>query len=139
MSFYQDTSPKCTLTLKDTNGDRSYGIDMKHSIYIPDWVWEYWQDESGLKNPARAIRDQIILLTQRHDIDALEKEKALLPGSINEDIDFDVDDTPTLITLERFGICNECRKLMKTGEQGLWYTSSRGRKRLVHAECWTED
>lgn len=118
---------------------------MKHSIMIPDSVWEYWQRSTGLKNPARAIRDEITRVTTTYAfgeaIMAEEAAQAALPDSINDDeVDFDTpdEDVPTLITVERIGACKYCFKVIRGGEQAFWFTYNK-RKYLAHVECWDED
>lgn len=119
---------------------------MKHSIMIPDWVWEWWQQSTGRPKPASAIREEIVKITLerrlREEGDLLESvENSLLPDSINDPdiIDFNVpDDVPTVIEVKRIGICRYCRRIIPKGQEALWFTSH-DRKYLAHAECWEEN
>lgn len=107
---------------------------------IPDWVWEYWQGVTGGPKPASRIREELVKLTMTHR-GQVEMEdstvESILPDPINVPgmIDFDVDDSPTAIEIERVGACKYCLQLMRKGEVAFWFSEG-GRKHLAHPDCW---
>jgi hypothetical protein len=108
---------------------------MKHTIGIPDWVWEFWQEREGVKNPANALRNELYKITALYQLQEYQQSQDLLPDSIN----FDVDDTPTSIILERAAVCHDCRNVMRKGDEAFWYTTPRGKKAAAHPKCWKDN
>lgn len=108
---------------------------MKHSIAIPDWIWDYESQRTGTRNPASSLRDRLAQI--------IAAEKAVLVEKAIEEIDFDAvtdDDTPTHITVTRPGVCHICKGLIQTGDGAFYYTvrrdSGRHVKVIAHPECW---
>ena len=112
---------------------------MKHSVMIPDDVWEWWQTSTGQIKPARAIRDEIIKLTMTLKLKEHQAIEEAVEDYILPDVDFSMpDDAPTLIILERVGVCMFCLRVMRKGDEAFYFTAH-GRKHLAHVECWDQN
>jgi hypothetical protein len=109
---------------------------MKHTIAIPDWIWEYEQVKTGMKNPATPLRDRLA-----RSINNESTNPNLLPDT--DIVEFEDEfDYPTAITLERPGVCHFCKKLMNEGEKAFYFTVYRGNrggiKVVAHPKHWED-
>jgi hypothetical protein len=110
---------------------------VKHSIGIPDWIWEYERQKTGTKNPASSLRDRLARVIAEEKM-AVESKPDLLPDKDTVDLP-EGDDYPTGITVSRPGICHICKTLIPAGDFAFYYTvyhGNRAFKVVSHPECW---
>lgn len=94
-----------------------------HTMRIPNWVWEWAQEQSGMTVPASFLLD---ILTEAIHVKAGNHRPTILqmlPAS---------SDRGRVITATRTTLCDECGTRIAAGRECVIRTNSDGRKEMIH-------
>lgn len=101
---------------------------MTHTMEVSNWLWEWGQDESGCKNPASFLRDELAKVASKRN----KKSLSSTASSRNRHNDHD-DDVPTIYKARRETFCPYCRRLIEIGTKVSAYNG-----KTYHFTCCTE-
>jgi hypothetical protein len=112
----------------------------RHIIRVPNWVWEYAQEETGKNRPASYLVDVLSEAVAQRMRGVAAEVEAEVEAEEEDRADEEVDQG-RVITAEYRTICNACGRLVNAGDRCVIRRNSLGYKDILHLddECLTKD
>jgi hypothetical protein len=135
---------KKTASRKQADGTTKFG---RHTMQVPDEIWEYFANLHGVENAAPYIREWMIRKFAQQLYETQPGPRGPLPpppppqpppqrpeqqAAPELDEYLLAEDPGSLIYIEKPAMCIKCKRVIEKGELTIYFTNNQGVKRFRH-------